>query len=239
MSTSETPSPLPKLQPLKKRTAKPSGAPESSAGNKLVLSRHTTIPEEADMEPVRWKGLHLSAIANLIVGHHPARVMLGSVIAEIGKAMPDEALSIHCQDKDAKCVLLAHEGLHTDLLRRIFVIEPTGPFGFLLDALEAPLWEDDLWARAPEESSSLEFLRQVWGFPFGKEKMRGMLLIWGDEDEEMDDATKVSILSFAKLIDLLLDERKLSFVANEIAAQAQGRRISLEKALEEVLEREI
>lgn len=231
----------PQLAVLPKRKKKPSKSGLRGVGGDggLAQSRHTTIPLEQAEEAIAWNGLHLSALANLIVGNHPSRVLMGALAVEIGKTIPEEAISIHLGARAPKgkshAILVAHEGIHTNLLKKIFSLEGGSVFEFLLDAKDGPIFESDLWEKFPEEAQTLEFLRKVWGFPIGEGKNKGMILLWGDEDAELSDETKVAILDITKFVAILLDPKKLDFLSNEIAAQAQGRRISLEMALEEFL----
>ncbi len=232
---SDLPPSLAKLPTLKKKEGK--SAPRGLSGAApLVLSRQTTLLDGGSEETVTWQGLQLSALANLIVGRHPSRVLMGALATEIGRTIPDEAISIHFREKNnAECVLVAHEGIQMELVKRIFTITPGSEFGFLLDGLEGPILEEDLWARAPEAVPALEFLRKVWGFSFSNSAGAGMLLVWGDEDANLSGEATVTILSLAHLLGIFLDEGRLNHLANEISAQAQGRRISLEKALGEFL----
>lgn len=214
------------LQPLKPRDS-------SQNSNKLKIThKDSDLIEQTVETKLSIKDELLNALTQALIRRSPERVLLQNLLKFADNEFLQSALSLH--KKNASSYFLEQDsGIHSALLQKIEMLRDTDIlYPLLQKTMQEPQTDTELHKKFPELQSDLEFITSCSHIKILANNSEFILSAWHAENTEHEIKNiEEQLFNMKILFEKIIDNKNRDYLANEIAAQSQAKKIPAFKLL--------
>ena len=177
-----------------------------------------------------WEGIHLASLAEILSTAHPIKTVFKEIALTVSLELGDQAVAIVLINKDLSLQILGEDGIHDALRAAIrnksdacrFLANPEISIPDLLG--ETPASEETL--------STYEFIEHYWGARIHYDLDYAIYLMAFGSEKAQPSEKFIKLADFASRIsNNCYPDKKLAQLTSDLAAQVQGRRMSVSNIL--------